>query len=160
MPKFTQEMVEVLVESGNRAFRSPLSRAVPLLTKYANDKYFAAIKDMSDLARESEFIYAYLAALLTSGHVVVAKRRAHPTEKKDLLTLMLQGKDPKTGQGLSDENIMYNVSTSLYASTLFSLAQNGLAIDFLDCRPRDDIGNVDVCNLLLAKISGNATQVA
>lgn len=40
---------------------------------------------------------------------VVAKRRAEPTDKKDLLNLMLNGRDPKTGEGMSDENIIHNV---------------------------------------------------
>ena len=40
---------------------------------------------------------------------VVAERKANPIEKKDLLTLMLNGKDPKTGKQLTDENISNNV---------------------------------------------------
>lgn len=40
---------------------------------------------------------------------VVASRKEHPVDKKDLLDLMLNGKDPKTGQGLSEDNIARNV---------------------------------------------------
>jgi cytochrome P450/NADPH-cytochrome P450 reductase len=41
---------------------------------------------------------------------VVADRKAHPIDKKDLLTKMLNGRDPKTGQGLSDDSITKNAS--------------------------------------------------
>jgi cytochrome P450 len=41
--------------------------------------------------------------------VVVDDRRAHPADTKDLLNIMLHGKDPKTGQGLSNDNIIRNV---------------------------------------------------
>ena len=41
---------------------------------------------------------------------VVADRKAHPTDKNDLLNKMLNGRDPKTGQGLSDDNITKNAS--------------------------------------------------
>src|SRR5262249_7590604 len=43
------------------------------------------------------------------------KRQPNPEAFKDLLGLMLSGKDPKTGQGLSDENIRYQMTTFLIA---------------------------------------------
>ena len=48
--------------------------------------------------------------------IVVADRRAQPIEKKDLLTNMISGSDPKTGQGLSDDNITNNVRPFLLFS--------------------------------------------
>ena len=42
--------------------------------------------------------------------LVLEERKAHPTDKKDLLTLMLTGKDKETGLGLSEDNIKRNVS--------------------------------------------------
>lgn len=36
-------------------------------------------------------------------------RKAHPQDKKDVLNTMLFGVDPKTGEKLSDENIVNNV---------------------------------------------------
>ena len=42
--------------------------------------------------------------------VVLDKRRRHPIEKQDLLNVMLKNKDSKTGQGMSDESIINNVS--------------------------------------------------
>ena len=57
LPKFTQEMVDVLVESSNRAYRSSLAKKLPLLSKSTDEKYFAAIKDMADTARKSTAVF-------------------------------------------------------------------------------------------------------
>lgn len=42
---------------------------------------------------------------------VIADRKKNPTDKPDLLNLMLKGVDQKTGQGLSDQSIRQNVSS-------------------------------------------------
>lgn len=47
--------------------------------------------------------------MLTVDRTVVADRKKHPNEKKDLLDVMLNGRDKETGEGLSDENIAHNV---------------------------------------------------
>ncbi|KAL9111866.1 MAG: hypothetical protein Q9227_003716 [Pyrenula ochraceoflavens] len=46
---------------------------------------------------------------------IVQDRRAHPTTKKSLLNAMLNGKDPKTGQKMSEQSIAYNMVTFLVA---------------------------------------------
>ncbi|KAG8773052.1 hypothetical protein FRC12_002757 [Ceratobasidium sp. 428] len=46
---------------------------------------------------------------------IIEDRRKHPLEKKDLLNAMLQGKDPVTGQGLTDKNIQAQMLTFLVA---------------------------------------------
>ena len=46
---------------------------------------------------------------------VVAERRTDPTDKKDLLNAMINGRDPKTGEGLSEESILNNMITFLIA---------------------------------------------
>ncbi|KAK8011010.1 cytochrome P450 oxidoreductase OrdA-like [Apiospora arundinis] len=46
---------------------------------------------------------------------VIADRRANPTDKKDLLNSMLRGKDPLTGNKLTDECIENNMITFLFA---------------------------------------------
>jgi cytochrome P450 / NADPH-cytochrome P450 reductase len=43
---------------------------------------------------------------------VVAERRPHPSEKKDLLNDMINGRDPKTGEALTDASIMNNMILS------------------------------------------------
>ena len=47
---------------------------------------------------------------LINHSAVIAERRRNPTDKKDLLNIMLYSKDPKTGQSLSDVNIRNNVT--------------------------------------------------
>jgi len=46
---------------------------------------------------------------------MIAKRRANPTERKDLVNAMLQGRDPVTGKGLSDGSVRDNMITFLSA---------------------------------------------
>lgn len=47
---------------------------------------------------------------------IIAERRANPQpEAHDVLDRMLFGKDAKTGEGLSDENIRYQMITFLIA---------------------------------------------
>lgn len=41
--------------------------------------------------------------------IVLEERKANPTDKKDILNLMMTGKDKETGQTLSDQSIKYNV---------------------------------------------------
>ncbi|KAI5117203.1 hypothetical protein M0805_005173 [Coniferiporia weirii] len=98
MPKFTQEMVEFLAESNRRAYRPGFMKMLPLWYRSADDKYAAEVRDMTELARE-----------------IIKRRRSQPSEERDLLSLMLEGKDPKTGQSLPEENIIYNLLTFLIA---------------------------------------------
>ncbi|KAH8111193.1 cytochrome P450 oxidoreductase OrdA-like protein [Phellopilus nigrolimitatus] len=98
MPKFTQEMVEFLSQSSKRAFRPGFMKLLPYWYKAADDKFDADANDMTELARE-----------------IIKRRREQPSEKRDLLTLMLEGKDAKTGEMLSEENITYNLLTFLIA---------------------------------------------
>lgn len=46
---------------------------------------------------------------------IIQHRRQNPTDKKDLLNAMIDGKDPKTGQGMRDELIAANMQTFLIA---------------------------------------------
>ncbi len=68
---------------------------------------------------------------------VIAARRADPalTGSKDLLSLMLTAVDPQTGQGLSDENIRYQVITFLIAGHETTSAMLAWAIHLLTQHP-------------------------
>ncbi|TCD71958.1 hypothetical protein EIP91_000090 [Steccherinum ochraceum] len=88
-------MLDFLIESGLRANRPAIVNAMMRSSRY---KYEQDIKIMSDLADE-----------------IVADRKKNPIDKPDLLNLMLNEKDHKTGLGLSDENIRYNLLTFLVA---------------------------------------------
>lgn len=46
---------------------------------------------------------------------LVQNRRNHPTDKKDLLSAMINGKDPRTGEKMRDDLITANMTTFLVA---------------------------------------------
>ena len=52
---------------------------------------------------------------------VLDDHRAHPPEKPDLVSIMLEGRDKETGKGLPDDNIKYNVSKLLTLKLFVSL---------------------------------------
>ena len=56
-----------------------------------------------------------VATMNTLVDQVIAERRANPTDSGDLLNLMLQAKDPDSGEMLSDINIRYQILTFLIA---------------------------------------------
>jgi len=95
MHPFVNAMVGLLQESGVRARR-------PAFTNYfmrsAQHKYDSDIALLKKVATE-----------------VVAERKANPTDKKDLLNAIVNGRDAKTGEGLTDESILNNMITFLIA---------------------------------------------
>ena len=95
---FVEAMQEVLLEAGRRSLRPSL---VQRLMKSASKKYADDIEIMQSTAQK-----------------IVDDRRAHPTDKKDLVNAMLNGKDPKTGERMTDESIANNMITFLVAGAL------------------------------------------
>lgn len=95
MHPFVDAMVGFLLESGRRAGRT---RIGALFNQSAERQYREDIATMRNVAQE-----------------MVDYRRANPTDKKDLLNAMLFGKDPKTGEKMSDESIINNAITFLIA---------------------------------------------
>lgn len=97
MHPFVDAMVRALAEAGSRARRLPLQTRFMLLTRsqYADD-----ISYMNEIVDQ-----------------VIAERRLMPASErpKDLLGLMLEGRDPQTGQGLDDVNIRQQIVTFLIA---------------------------------------------
>ena len=95
MHPFVDAMGAYLRESGGRAHRpgmlSPFYRA-------ADRKYWQDIGVLRKISDE-----------------VVQQRRAHPSDRKDLLSAMINGKDPKTGEQLDDKSITNNVITFMIA---------------------------------------------
>ena len=92
---FVHAMVGFLVESGLRAQRPGFANYFMRSTQF---RYHENIKLLHSVAQEA-----------------VQYRRAHPTDKKDLLNAMLNGRDPKTGEGLTDESVYNNMITFLIA---------------------------------------------
>lgn len=93
---FVENLMKVLVQIDER---SKFPDGLLKLRYFANKKYYGAIQEMFDIVDE-----------------LVAERKRDPyPDAGDLLNTMLHDKDPKTGKGLSDENIRYQVITFLSA---------------------------------------------
>lgn len=95
MHPFVSAMTGMLAESAARAARPAIAT---YFLRTAQRKYDEDIALLRKVAAE-----------------VVAERKAHPSEKKDLLNAMVKGKDPKTGRHLTDESIIDNMITFLIA---------------------------------------------
>jgi cytochrome P450/NADPH-cytochrome P450 reductase len=100
MHPFVNAMVGFLAESGARAGRPAVMQ---YFMRSAQQKYDADIGLLKKIAAE-----------------VVAERRAHPNDKKDLLNAMLKGVDVKTGEAMTEESIMNNMITFLIAGMFAS----------------------------------------
>lgn len=92
---FVHAMVGFLQESGLRARRPAIAN---YFMRQSQQQYENDIKLMRTVAAE-----------------VLAERRKRPSDKKDLLNAMINGRDPKTGEGMSDESISNNMITFLVA---------------------------------------------
>lgn len=95
---FVGAMNGFLIESGRRAGRLSIQN---LFMRAANQKYEADINLMKSVSDE-----------------VVKRRKENPSDKKDLLNAMLNGKDPVTGEGMTDQLIVNNMITFLIAGIL------------------------------------------
>ena len=96
---FVKAMQDVLSEAARRSLRPSL---VKRFTKSADKKYFDDIGILQSTAQK-----------------IVADKRANPTDKKNLVNAMLYGKDPKTGEGMTNESIADNMITFLIAGGSF-----------------------------------------
>lgn len=92
---FVVAMVRFLSEGQSRVRRT---RIQSMLNPAYQRQFEADIALMRDIANE-----------------VVERRRKNPSEKPDLLNAMLLGKDPKTGEHLSQDSVINNMITFLIA---------------------------------------------
>lgn len=92
---FVKAMQDVLVEAGRRSVRPSL---IKRFMKSADQEFFANIE-----------------VLQSTTQRIIADKRANPTDKKSLVNAMLNGKDPKTGEKMSNESIADNMITFLIA---------------------------------------------
>ncbi|KAI1458582.1 bifunctional P-450:NADPH-P450 reductase [Annulohypoxylon moriforme] len=96
MHPFVDAMTEFLLESGRRTQRLPL----PAIFYQSQDKLF---QTHIDIMRET-------------ADEVLQERIADPDNKRnDLLAAMLKGRDPVTGEKMSDQSIIDNLITFLVA---------------------------------------------
>lgn len=92
---FIEAMGNFLVECGKKSNRLPL----PSIIYRARDLKFE--EDIN--------------VLRTTAREVLESRKAGKSDRRDLLTAMLKGVDPKTGKHMTDESIMDNLITFLIA---------------------------------------------
>ena len=95
---FVEAMREVLLEAGRRSNRPSI---VKRFMTSADKKYHDDIQVMQSTAQG-----------------IVADKRANPSDKKSLVNAMLNGKDPKTGETMTNESIADNMITFLIAGIL------------------------------------------
>lgn len=95
MHPFIEAMGSFLVESGNRSRRPALAS---WFYSRENQQYANDIEMLRQTADE-----------------VLQYRKAHPSDRKDLLNAMLNGVDPKTGKKMTDQSITDNLITFLIA---------------------------------------------
>ena len=86
---FVKAMAAGLLESGRRAFRPAIVN--DYIYRSATKTFFENCDIMRATARQA-----------------IKERQNHPSQKNDLLNAMLLGKDPKTGQGMSEVSILTN----------------------------------------------------
>jgi cytochrome P450 / NADPH-cytochrome P450 reductase len=92
---FLESLATALIECMNKTTRLPIQQR---FAKKGMARLDAAIATMNTLVDR-----------------VIAERRAHPTDGGDLLNLMLNARDPQSGEQLSDLNIRYQILTFLIA---------------------------------------------
>ncbi|KAJ6474020.1 fatty acid hydroxylase [Mycena vitilis] len=107
-PEFTVAMGDFLAECGLRANRP---RVVQAVMRGASAKYESDRRKMKELADE-----------------IVSTRKTHPIPKHDLLDIMLNSRDPKTGQSMSEqsiaENVRHETSSGMMTFMVYYLLKN------------------------------------
>ncbi|EKG22462.1 Flavodoxin [Macrophomina phaseolina MS6] len=96
MHPFVESMNKVLKEAGTQAQFPEIINYT--LRRFAVDKFNAEIAIMREI-----------------GASIIQKRRTHPVDSPDLLNTLIHGRDPQTGEGLSDELIIDELITFLVA---------------------------------------------
>ncbi|KAK1223348.1 hypothetical protein PQX77_013780 [Marasmius sp. AFHP31] len=115
-PRFAEAMVDVLKECFLRTRRPSIIQG---LMSGTNAKFEEDINFMKEIA-----------------YKIVENRKENPIEKKDLLNAMLFGKDPKSGEGLSDEAIVNNLLTFLIAGHETSSGMMSFMVYYLIKNPQ------------------------
>ncbi|KAL1937787.1 hypothetical protein VTO73DRAFT_12806 [Trametes versicolor] len=121
-------MADFLLVSTKRGSRPP---AVQATLVAENAKYEADQKIMFQMAEE-----------------IMNERRANPTDRQDVLGLMMYGKDKETGLSLPDKTVQYNLLTFLIAGHETTSGMLVFAIYYLLKNPdtmrklRDEIDSV------------------
>ena len=118
MHPFVGAMVNALAEAGARTRRPEIASKLLVRTRRAYEDDLHLMQDVVD------------------GLIAERKRDPDGAQKKDLLGLMLQGRDAVTGQGLSDENIRFQLATFLIAGHETTSGMLSFATYFLCKNPQ------------------------
>jgi cytochrome P450/NADPH-cytochrome P450 reductase len=95
MHPFIDAMVNFLKVGGSKARRP---NAMAAFFRAEDQQFDQGIEYMGNLSAD-----------------LVRQRRENPTETKDLMNAMINGKDPKTGESLTEDSIIDNMITFLIA---------------------------------------------
>ncbi len=114
---FIESMLVALQEAIDRAVALPLVHGMNVGRRQRYEKHILNLKTIVD--------------------EVIAERKAGggATDAKDLLSLMLTGSDPATGEKLSDENIRYQIITFLIAGHETTSGLLSFALQYLIKHP-------------------------
>ncbi|EJD48679.1 cytochrome P450 [Auricularia subglabra TFB-10046 SS5] len=110
-PPFVDAMGSFLAECGRRASRPGI---LQLFARSATAQYAEDQRVMLEIAKK-----------------IVDERRAKPNDRRDLLNLMLNGRDPQTGRGLTDKSIFEQMITFLIAGHETSSGMLSFAMYYL-----------------------------
>lgn len=114
---YVQSMVRVLLESERQAV---LPDFLVAMRRKAVGQFKSDVQTMSNICQD-----------------IIDKRHANPNpHATDLLHYMLHGHDPKTGERLSDEEIIWNLNTFLIAGHETSSGLLSFALYYLLDNPR------------------------
>ncbi len=100
---FAHDEIDPFLES----LASALGESLNVITRLPIQQKFAK--------KSTAQFNADIVAMNTLVDGIIADRRTHPTDARDLLNLMLTASDPDTGETLDDLNIRYQVLTFLIA---------------------------------------------
>ncbi|MFT5691604.1 MAG: cytochrome P450/NADPH-cytochrome P450 reductase [Oceanicoccus sp.] len=114
---FIESMLVALQEAIDRAVAIPMLHAMNVGRRQRYEKHVENLKTIVD--------------------AVIAERKAGggASDAKDLLSLMLTGSDPETGEKLSDENIRYQIITFLIAGHETTSGLLSFALQYLIKHP-------------------------
>ncbi|MCB9759784.1 MAG: cytochrome P450 [Alphaproteobacteria bacterium] len=116
MHPFIEAMGEVLLEAQFRVRRPPLLNELMFLSQR---RWREDIRLMHRIVDD----------------VIAARRAEAATGGRDLLSLMFEGRDPETGQGLDDENIRNQIITFLIAGHETTSGLLSFALHYLSTLP-------------------------
>ncbi|EKC98903.1 NADPH reductase [Trichosporon asahii var. asahii CBS 8904] len=133
---FVEGMFELLRGSGHRAFRPA----------FLNKLFY----------KENARYWDTIHKLWATCDEVVAHRRANPDpDANDLLNNMINDRDPKTGEALSDENIRYQMVTFLIAGHETTSSTLAFALYYMLKQPRIYQKAREESDAAIAAVGGN-----